>query len=412
MSLRRRSLFLVFLAAPLACSFADTFVMKTGDRVEGKAIKESDQSITVQRYVGDTAPFSVSPADLQEVLPDNQETADFLSLLYDTDIQTAIGPDVFNQLIDKKIPAFESKYPRTKFQMDLDQIKVRLKGEKARQTGGAVKIAGAWLTHDQVGQEKYQVSAALLHEAMEYSAAINDWPAALNAFQNLQNNYRASRAYVAGIDLALQILPEYRRICEQKLQAYRLDLLRTYLNLSASPDHVRDGLMNMSRRESERAMALISDQRQKGIQWPNATPQSEKDFSEIYAQISNELARLSQLPVASYRASIAAAIQAQDAVEAQNPALAKTFLEQARTAWPENEMLLRIETAMDAEFATAATAAQAKLDAERPIEHVVPKQENSGLIAGGVIFLVVAAIYLAVRRTRRYRRRLGRVYGS
>src|SRR3981081_2052844 len=148
MSVRSFFISFSFFATFVTVSSGDTFLLKSGDRIEGHATSENEEIITVQRYVGDPAPLSIARNDLQEILPDTQETAEFLTIIDSADIKTAVGPDVFNQLINRKIPAFESKYPKTKNGPDLHRAQNELNRDKARQAGGAVKIAAIWLTHN------------------------------------------------------------------------------------------------------------------------------------------------------------------------------------------------------------------------------------------------------------------------
>jgi hypothetical protein len=411
MSVRSFIILFSLFAAFVTVSSGDTFLLKSGDRVEGHATNENEEIITVQRYVGDSAPLSIARNDLQEILPDTQETAEYLTIIDSADIKTAVGPDVFNQLIDRKIPAFESKYPQTKYRPDLDRLSNQLNRDKARQAGGAVKIAGIWLTHDQVDQEKYQVSAALLHESMEYSAAIGDWPTALNAFQNLRVNYQGSRAYVEGIGLAVEILPRFRAVLEEKLQGYRLELLRAYLNSDGASDSVRENMSAAPRRESEQIQASINEQRRNGVRWPTIYPQSEKDFTEVNDQITEELATLSKLPVSRYRESIDAANRAQQAASGHDPDTAKTLLNQAQSAWPENEMIGRIAAAISAEEKVKemrASVARANLKAAQTAQasEMLPATKYRIALFTGIALLFMGVCgWIALRRTKRSRRR-------
>src|ERR1700737_4268542 len=129
-----RTVFISFAAftITIVSSLGDTFVTRSGDRIEGRAIDENNDAITVRKYIGDGDSTTIARGDLQEILPDTQETAEFLTILDSADIKTAIGPAVFNQLIERKIPSFESKYPQTRYRANLDRLSIRLNQDKSR----------------------------------------------------------------------------------------------------------------------------------------------------------------------------------------------------------------------------------------------------------------------------------------
>jgi hypothetical protein len=406
-----RTVFLSFLGFILAVvsSSGDTFVTKTGLRIEGRAIDENGETITVRKYISDSGPVPIARADLQEIFPDTQETAEFLTILDSAEIKTAIGPAVFDQLIERKIPLFESKYPKTLYRAELDRLANRLKQDKKREASGAVKIAGVWLNRDQVNQEKYQVSAALLHESMEYSVALGDWPTALNAFQNLRLNYQGSRAYVEAIELAIEILPRFRKSLEEKLQGYRLELLRAYLNLAGTPDAVKQTMTSAARREAEQMEVSINKQRRNGVRWPTTTPHSEKDFTEIGNQINEELDALTKLPVAGYRASIDATNHARQAIGGHDLSGGQSLLNQARSSWPENEMIGQVSKQIVIEEKAqtdAAIAERAKLETTRSAQasELMPTKKylTASLCALALLILGVFG-WLILRKTKRRR---------
>jgi hypothetical protein len=409
-----RTVFISFAAfnITIASSVGDTFVTKSGDRIEGRAIDENNEVITVRKYIDAEDSITVARADLQEILPDTQETAEFLTILDSAAVKTAIGPDVFNQLIERKIPSFESKYPQSKYRADLDRLSDRLKQDKSREAAGNVKIAGVWLNRDQVNQEKYQVSAALLHESMEYSVAVGDWPTALNAFQNLRVNYQGSRAYVEAIDLAIEVLPQFRKALEEKLQGYRLELLRAYLNLAGTPDSVKQTVTFAARRETEQVEATINQQRRNGVRWPTTAPRSEKDFAALNDQITEELALLAKLPLAQYRASIDAANRAHQAVIGHDVTAAQADLNQARSFWDENEMIGRVTSQISIEEKTQADAAateRAEIEAAqmaRASELAPPNRNLTASLSAVALLILGVCGWLAFRKTKRSRRRL------
>jgi len=405
MSGRCFAFLLVLLIVTVRASFGDVFVQKSGETIEGAAIEQDDNQLVVRPYIGDGATVTLSRPDLANVLPDSQETADFLELRTEAAIRTALGSGQFTEVLERRVPAFEAKYPSTKFSLELVKLVDQLKADQLRLASGSVKIAGVWLDHDRVNQAKYQVSAAMLELAMASAEARGDWTSALTAFQNLRTNFPASRAYVDGIDIAIRVLPQLRRLEEEKLQRYRLDMLRLSLNLAETPSHVRADLATAERRASESVEAAIAEQREKGMRWPTLFPRSEKGFDGMYQQIEQEITTLAKLPRNKYRESIDAAISALQSIESRDVISAKSFLEKAQAAWPENEMIDRISQSIQEIIRASATPSTQRAEPARVFPLLIIRNYALSICAGGAAFCFLLAAVIMLRRAQRSRRR-------
>jgi hypothetical protein len=399
-------LFLVALIATVRASLGDVFVLKSEESVEGVAIEQDDNQFVVRPYIGDGRTLTFLRIDLAEVLPDSQETADFLALRTEATIKTALSSARYADLLERKIPAFEAKYPSTEYRLEIAKTVAQLKTDLLRLASGSVKIAGVWLGHDQVNQAKYQVSAAMLQEAMASAEVRKDWTSAMDAFENLRINFPASRAYVEGIDIAIRVLPKLRKLMEEKLQRYRLDLLRLNLSLAETPPHLRADLIKAERREAEGVEAAIADQREKGMRWPTLFPCSERGFEEMYEQIAREIGTLTKLPRNKYRQSIDAAISALQAVEKEDLISAKSLLKQAEDAWPENEMIHGISQSIEEiDRASVVPTAQRTAEPEQVWPLLIIKNYPRSICAGCAAFCFLLAAIILLRRAQRSRRR-------
>jgi hypothetical protein len=390
----RCSLSFLALCFTVGLSFGDTFLLKSGERIDGAIVREDDQTLTVKPYLSEATPMSVARIDLQERLADSSETLEFLALRKEADIKTALSPEVFAQLLDRKIPAFEIKYPNSRFRGDLDRLGAALQADRTSAMAGSVKIAGLWLKQDQVDPEKYQVNAAMSLEAMESAFARGDRPGALNAFENLRIRYPASRAYVYSIDSAIELMKQLRKIEIRGRQDFRLQLLQMGLTLQELPEQARQDLLTAHRREADQIDATIVEQREHGVRWPSVLPHSENRFEEIVRQIDEELTALRGLPIEKYRQSIGLAIDAIRVLDAQDVAGARSLLSQARAAWPENEMLQSIRARID--HAAKPTAESADFRPGNAFLDLAERYQKPFLIGGAI--LVVSAMGWLVRR--------------
>lgn len=400
----RCSLSLLALCFTVGLSFGDTFVLKSGDRIDGAIVREDDQTLTIKPYLSEAAQVSIARIDLQERLPDSAEILEFLALRKEADIKTALGPEVFAQLLDRKIPAFGAKYPNSKFGSELDQLSAALQADRNSAMAGSVKIAGLWLKQDQLDPEKYQVNAAMSLEAMESASARGDRPGALNAFENLRIRYPASRAYVDSIDSAIELMKQLRRIEIRGRQDFRLQLLQAGLALQELPEQPRQDLLTAHRREADQIDATIVEQKEHGVRWPSVLPHSENGFEEIVRQIDDELTALRSLLIEKYRQSIDLAIQAIRALDAQDVAKARSLLGQARAAWPENEMLQSIAARVDRAAKPAADLEPTDFRPRNALLDLAERYQKPFLI-GGAILVLGAMGWLVRRRIVRTRKR-------
>ena len=111
MSGRCFAFLLVTLLVTVRTSFGDLFVQKSGETIEGAAIEQDDNQLVVRPYIGDGATVTLSRPDLANVLPDSQETADFLELR--TEGGTATGHRPTDSELDLRAGAIrESKAER------------------------------------------------------------------------------------------------------------------------------------------------------------------------------------------------------------------------------------------------------------------------------------------------------------
>jgi hypothetical protein len=400
----RCSLSFLALCFTVGLSFGDIFVLRSGDRIDGTIVREDDQTLTIKPYLSEAAPVSLARIDLQEFLPDSAETLEFLALRKEADIKTALSPEVFAQLLDRRIPAFKTKYPNSRFRSELDRLGAAVQADRTSAMAGSVKIAGLWLKQGQVDPEKYQVNAAMSLEAMESASARGDRPAALNAFENIRLRYPASRAYIYSIGSAMELMKQLRRIEIHACQDFRLQLLQTGLALQELPEQARQDLLTAHRREKDQIDATIVEQKEHGVRWPAVLPHSENGFEEIVRQIDEELTALRSLPIEKYRQSIDLAIHAIRTLDAQDVAGARSLLGQARAAWPENEMLNSIAASIERADNPARDAGQTD---PRPRNAFLdlPQQYEKGFLIGITTLVLFGIVWLVRRRIIRMRKR-------
>jgi hypothetical protein len=216
-SIRNASILAVamFAAVPL---FADTITLKSGEKLEGKILSETADSITLEykltAKIKDTKIIAKSNVqEIKKLTPSQTELAEkgLLNLVPSPDLLTA--PE-YESIIQDKLRAFIAKYPGTPEAAEVEKVIATLSEEKAKVTSGQVKVEGKWLDASIAKRDVYNIDAYRQRMIMKQKAAVPSdlrYVEALRAFETLREKFGASTQYVRSIPEALEILDSYAK---------------------------------------------------------------------------------------------------------------------------------------------------------------------------------------------------------
>jgi hypothetical protein len=223
MKIRCTSHVLILLTAlSLSSASADTIVLKSGERLEGKVLEENATSVVLEYNLTPKIKDkkSINKADIQEMtrLSPAQieiEERGLRKLVPTADLLT---PSDYEAIIQDKLRTFVAKHPNTPESAEVERMIITMSEEKDRVAAGELKVEGKWLDAVSVKQNSYNIEAYRHRLAMNTLAAeVKDerYVNALRKFDLLRTQFPASTYYVAAVPDAIALLDNY----EKKLSA-------------------------------------------------------------------------------------------------------------------------------------------------------------------------------------------------
>jgi hypothetical protein len=198
-------------------AWGDTFTLKSGEKIAGNILSETDKEITVQIAVTATIKDErvIKKADIvgvEKIAPDEQAWPALKALaLGEESLELAD----YTQVITK-LGAFASLYPQSTHAAEAKTKLGLFEAEKNRIEAGERKIAGKWLSSEQAEQEKVQIGGSIMLSRMKRFAAAAQYPEAMNMFDVLEKNYPGTAAMPDAIEIARQAVPALKLAAEQR----------------------------------------------------------------------------------------------------------------------------------------------------------------------------------------------------
>jgi hypothetical protein len=332
------------MLSALTCSaIADTVILKSGERIEGKVTEDNDKTltITVQVTPSISDDRTIPKSEIAKV---SKAPADEVAYQAIMNIQTgpnSLAPDQYTQLINRLTP-FLQQYRNSIHAIDIQQTINGFEAERKRVLASEVKMNGEWLTKEQTRKLRIQVGGTFTYEAMKSQAASGDLIGALNSLATIEKSYPGAAAYPDAVDLAKQILNQLKPLVDgamADLVVTKKVLEKGWKDAGAAD---RTDMMNSYKRQQARLEAA-DDIATKNGQWPPFSKESEKCLKDIQSKIPTEQQRLALLPVNSYRTSVQLSTQAEHQFASGEVVEAKAALKDALAMWPLNEAAKRVQ---------------------------------------------------------------------
>ena len=405
---------LPFLAsfALMAAAWADTVTLKNGEKIEGKVTAETDAELTIEIVSGGVVDErKVAKADVAKV---DKMSADEIAWgpLQNLKLGENSLPAEQYDLIIAPLKDFTTKYPDSKHRSEAEQILGDFDGEKARVSGGEVKLGGKWMTKEEVERERYQISATIALNYMKSQAARGDAVGAMNTFEIIQKQFEGARAYLEAVGLARQVTASLKAAATQRLAALPAENAERERGLKANAGLEKVQLkqeMESEKRNNENALA---DAKRAGLKWPPFLRRSEAALKDLVKLSTDAQSKLSQVDLAKAAQSIQLAADIRADLDRQDAEAAGKKIRQAQQLWPKNELLVRLnaeQTELAATLKAAATPTPSPntpkptpkagpkatpVSVNAPSAADEPAQSSSKLpvIVGAVIFAALAFV--------------------
>ncbi len=352
------------LAAFLALSIAawgDTFTLKSGEKVEGSILSETDKVVTLQIAVTATIKDErvlkkTDIVSVEKIAPDEQAWPALKALaLGDESLEAAD----YAQAITK-LGAFVSLYPQSSHAAEAKTKLGVFDAEKKRIEAGELKIGGKWLNSEQAEQEKVQIAGDILLSRMKRFAVAIQYVETMNVFDALEKNYPGCAAMPDAIDIARQAIPALRLAAEQRQTQFKQNVVENAARLANARGTEREQVEALQKKNLATLEAAVAAAEHSGANWLPLSPANDRSLTSLINRCNSELTRINALPVEKMRQSIKAIAKARAAFETNDLAAVEKALTDAGGAWSANEQVKRLQAKLVIERQKAAEAAKAE----------------------------------------------------
>lgn len=347
------------LASPFL--LADSLILKNGQELRGDIVQDGPDGVLIDYYVTATIKD-------QKLVP-REEIVRIDALTADEKAFREIGPlstpptvtdtSFYDALLEKKIPAFLSKYPYSKHLPQLRQKLDSLKAERSRVLEGDRKIDGTWLTASEIQADPYQTTAMLRLAALRERIQANDPAGALQIYELLEKSFPGSKVMPEAVDAAIaQIDLLEDRISKAKAEFEVIDKKRQRALALAQADEAQQIREAMEKNAALVKSAVASAQLD-GSKFYPVFPDNKDALDSLQTLGVAEKTRLMLLQKTPMRDGITAAKAASEALAAGNLSRAQEQLDLSQKCWPLNVDNQRLKEQIDAEVKKRAAAAAA-----------------------------------------------------
>jgi hypothetical protein len=357
----RRRLPLLALLAPLLllaiAGRADTIILKSGEKLDGKVVGETPTQYTIdyKASAGITDSRTVLKTDVEKIEKEQPDEIAWQTLKL---VKPGAGslPASGYELPMRQLQYFATQYPLSPHAAEAAQALAAFEEDKKRVDAGEVKIGGKWLSKEEVLKERYQINGRAIYSYMQELAGRKDFVGALNAFDQLEKGYPGSSALPDAIALARQAADKLKTASEQTLKNWLFQKKERDDATKNLPDAQRVQTLEAQKREQAQFDAALDTATKGGAKWPPFQRQHEKTLTSLIGKAQTEMTRLDALPVAKMRQSIQFSEQARAELAKQNLDAAEAALRDATKLWSVNEVAVRLNKEM-AELKKVAKAA-------------------------------------------------------
>ena len=354
---------------------ADTVLLKTGELKKGKIIKETDDEITILVFVtpsirDDLVIKKNDVKSFEKVPPDEEAWMSLASLSLG---QESLDAEDYDSVI-ATLGNFIERFPESLHVSDAKQKIERFQEELKRVDAGELKVDGQWLDRAKVLEERIQIGGRILLNRMRRFASSNQGIEAMQVFELLEKNFGGSASYPDAVVVARQVLPSLVRAVEERKFQLKRRAERDKQRLQTAKGAEREQLEAIFKAEQQSMEAYASASDKGGTKWLPLQYATDKNITTVAQKISSEQTRVIGLPLEKMRLSLIGAQTAATALANRDLAGAEKALTDAKSAWGNNELVLRVGAQIaDAKKAEAAAKA-AKAAAARATPVPPPKR--------------------------------------
>jgi hypothetical protein len=326
----------------VSTAFADTVLLKSGEKVEGKIVKETDQQITLEVKVSAsiTDERVIPKAEIDRIDKVAPETDAYKAIVNIQTGSTSLTPAQYDVPI-RTLQGYLQQFPNSTHKAEVQATLDEFVAEKKRVEGGEAKLRGQWLSKAEVEKEKVQLGGSLGFERMKALNAAGDSIGALNTFVLIEKNYAGAANMPEIIEFAKQLVATIKPALDRALLDQKVLKAQKEQGFANAKPEIRAEMVAAYKADMAQAEAAAAAAEAAG-QWPPFVATNEKCLTTLQARAVREATRLAALPVDKMKKSVQLTNAARQSIADGDLETASTTLKEATTLWSANEQAGRL----------------------------------------------------------------------
>lgn len=280
-------LFLLTQIAP-----ADTIVMKSGARIEGKVLRETAESYIIEVKVGTIRDEKAVPrADVSFIEKEKPDEVAFKGLEGLVPAPELLDKEGYESRI-KKLGEFLQAYPESDKAKEVKAMVEELSAELAVVSAGGIKFGEGLVSAEDYEFNAYEIDSRIAEKQIKDSVARRDLLGALRMFSEYGTKFGESEGRPGMTALMLQVLAAYKQSLDESLAS-----------LDARMEARKAGLVNMSaedrakteaalREQMESVEKRFADEKAAGQKWLTPDAFHKESIDEALRMVATETASL------------------------------------------------------------------------------------------------------------------------
>lgn len=322
---------------------ADTVTLKSGEKIEGKILSETEATVTMSVQITATIKDErvvkrEDIAKVDKVQPDEGAWAALVNIIPGSE---SLERDEYDR-VRTALGYFTATFPKSAHaalaQSRLDQFTA----EQVRVSVGEVKLNGQWLPKERVQEERVQIAGRVLLHRMNRAVNAGQLTEAMAIFDQLEKSFSGSVSYPAAVELGRRVLPSLSAAVEQRQAGLKRQMEDEKQRLATSKGAEHAQLDTLIKTEHKRTEATLAASERAGLKWLPLQPANERSLTALVSRVNSETTRLNALRLEKMQESAKLAQDGTAALSVGNFDAAERALKDATAAWPENELAKRM----------------------------------------------------------------------
>lgn len=203
--------YLLLITAAVATNLtADTIVLKTGEKYEGKILSQDDTSYFVEIYVTKsiTDERHIPKDQVDKIIEEPKDARPFEQVKALVPTPDRLTIEAYTERL-KTARDFLSKFPKSAHTKAVQTIIETLENEQQTISKGGIKLGGQLISASDLEANIYDIHARMLLLDMQRYASNGNYQRALRKWETLKNDYSRSTAYKTSLTKVEPILRAY-----------------------------------------------------------------------------------------------------------------------------------------------------------------------------------------------------------